>query len=269
MKVHDESPAYLAGVQPYFDFIVKINDISMTHNPSSLVDTLKNFPDTQFDIVLYNIKMRSYRTLVIRKNAKWTGESILGVDILKLTCFTCWYYLIDANEKNSVKLIVYNSETDATREVTVVPNRQWKSETKTVENDSLLGCGIGYGLIHRIPHMRLPANFSEEITSHIHAPALDNNLVQPLPQNDAAANLSSALNYIPESQPFDSTMYKYSQSNYATDYSQSYSQQYYYPENYEIVPNPYHQYQHVLPETYHTEYSDLTQDSYNQPADQI
>lgn len=33
------------------------------------------------------------------------------------------------------------------REVVLVPNRQWGGE-------GLLGCGIGYGLLHRIPKLR-------------------------------------------------------------------------------------------------------------------
>jgi len=43
-----------------------------------------------------------------------------------------------------LRLFVYNSDYDVTREAILVPNRSWGGE-------GLLGCGVGYGLLHRIP----------------------------------------------------------------------------------------------------------------------
>lgn len=43
-----------------------------------------------------------------------------------------------------LRLFVYNSDYDVLREVILVPNRSWGG-------DGLLGCGVGYGLLHRIP----------------------------------------------------------------------------------------------------------------------
>lgn len=43
-----------------------------------------------------------------------------------------------------MRLFVYNSDYDVTREAILVPNRSWGGE-------GLLGCGVGYGLLHRIP----------------------------------------------------------------------------------------------------------------------
>ena len=43
-----------------------------------------------------------------------------------------------------MKLYVYNSETDASREVILTPNSTWGG-------DGSIGCGIGYGYLHRIP----------------------------------------------------------------------------------------------------------------------
>lgn len=39
---------------------------------------------------------------------------------------------------------MYNADYDVTREAILVPNRSWGGE-------GLLGCGVGYGLLHRIP----------------------------------------------------------------------------------------------------------------------
>ncbi len=43
-----------------------------------------------------------------------------------------------------MKLYVYNSDNDSTREINLTPNIGWGGEGS-------LGCGIGYGYLHRIP----------------------------------------------------------------------------------------------------------------------
>ncbi|KAM3593619.1 uncharacterized protein V6R79_017317 [Siganus canaliculatus] len=55
-----------------------------------------------------------------------------------------FFSLIEANEGKPLKLLVYNTETEQCREVVVTPNGAWGGEGS-------LGCGIGYGYLHRIP----------------------------------------------------------------------------------------------------------------------
>uniref|UniRef100_A0A7N4PMI8 PDZ GRASP-type domain-containing protein n=2 Tax=Sarcophilus harrisii TaxID=9305 RepID=A0A7N4PMI8_SARHA len=55
-----------------------------------------------------------------------------------------FFTLIESHEGKPLKLMVYNSETDLCREVVVTPNSAWGGEGS-------LGCGIGYGYLHRIP----------------------------------------------------------------------------------------------------------------------
>ncbi|XP_023557983.1 Golgi reassembly-stacking protein 1 isoform X2 [Octodon degus] len=55
-----------------------------------------------------------------------------------------FFSLIESHEGKPLKLMVYNSESDFCREVTVTPNAAWGGEGS-------LGCGIGYGYLHRIP----------------------------------------------------------------------------------------------------------------------
>lgn len=54
------------------------------------------------------------------------------------------FTLIETNEGKPLKLYVYNSDSDMTREITLTPNNGWGGEGS-------LGCGIGYGYLHRIP----------------------------------------------------------------------------------------------------------------------
>ncbi|KAL9931667.1 hypothetical protein V8E36_009453 [Tilletia maclaganii] len=55
-----------------------------------------------------------------------------------------FYELVERYINRPLRLYVYNSDFDHTREVIIIPNRDWGGE-------GLLGCGVGYGLLHRIP----------------------------------------------------------------------------------------------------------------------
>ncbi|KAL2085252.1 hypothetical protein ACEWY4_018572 [Coilia grayii] len=55
-----------------------------------------------------------------------------------------FFSMIESCEGRPLKLLVYSSKTDQCREVEVTPNGSWGGEGS-------LGCGIGYGYLHRIP----------------------------------------------------------------------------------------------------------------------
>lgn len=54
------------------------------------------------------------------------------------------FSLIENHEGRPLKLYVYNIDEDSCREVIVEPNTKWGGVGS-------LGCGIGYGYLHRIP----------------------------------------------------------------------------------------------------------------------
>jgi len=54
------------------------------------------------------------------------------------------FTLIEAHEGRPLKLYVYNTNEDSCREVSITPNSSWGGKGS-------LGCGIGYGYLHRIP----------------------------------------------------------------------------------------------------------------------
>ncbi|RXK41817.1 hypothetical protein M231_00816 [Tremella mesenterica] len=60
-----------------------------------------------------------------------------------------FYRLIENHVDKPLRLFVYNSDLDNLREVVLYPTRQWGG-------DGLIGCGIGYGLLHRIPQPLTP-----------------------------------------------------------------------------------------------------------------
>lgn len=88
LEVHPNSPASLAGLKPFSDYI--IGSDSILHESEDLFNLIENHD---------------------------------GVNL---------------------KLYVYNFEEDSCREVTITPNSHWGGK-------GLVGCGIGYGYLHRIP----------------------------------------------------------------------------------------------------------------------
>ncbi|CAH7678499.1 GRASP55/65 PDZ-like domain-containing protein [Phakopsora pachyrhizi] len=56
-----------------------------------------------------------------------------------------FYEVVEEHEDRPLRLFVYSADYEVTREVVIVPNRSWGS------GDGLLGCSIGFGLLHRIP----------------------------------------------------------------------------------------------------------------------
>ncbi|EGG09278.1 uncharacterized protein MELLADRAFT_71291 [Melampsora larici-populina 98AG31] len=56
-----------------------------------------------------------------------------------------FYRVVEEHEERPLRLFVYNADYEVTREVVIIPNRSWGS------GEGLLGCSIGFGLLHRIP----------------------------------------------------------------------------------------------------------------------
>ncbi|CAB3361368.1 Hypothetical predicted protein [Cloeon dipterum] len=138
-------------------------------------------------MLVYSSKTQSVRSLQVRPNANWGGQGLLGVSIrfcsFQGASENVWhvldvqpnspaekaglrsesdyiigadsvlhesedlYSLLEAHEGRALSLYVYNSEDDACRQLTLIPNRIWGGEGS-------LGCGIAFGYLHRIPIRR-------------------------------------------------------------------------------------------------------------------
>ena len=81
--------------------------------------------------------------LLVPLNDEKNYEPISGADSV-LHESEDLFTLIEAHEGRPLKLYVYNMETDHCREVSITPNSAWGGEGS-------MGCGIGYGYLHRIP----------------------------------------------------------------------------------------------------------------------
>ncbi|XP_030031372.2 LOW QUALITY PROTEIN: Golgi reassembly-stacking protein 2 [Manduca sexta] len=184
LRVQDGSPGQKANLEPFFDFIVAIENTRLDQDNDTLKDLLKQNIDNTIKMLIYSSKTQSVREVMITPSASWGGQGLLGVSI-RFCSFeganeNVWHVLevhpsspaelaglrpfsdyiigadsimhesedlftlIEAHEGRALKLYVYNANDDTCREVLITPNHMWGG-------DGSLGCGIGYGYLHRIP----------------------------------------------------------------------------------------------------------------------
>uniref|UniRef100_A0A3Q0SN21 PDZ GRASP-type domain-containing protein n=1 Tax=Amphilophus citrinellus TaxID=61819 RepID=A0A3Q0SN21_AMPCI len=182
--VQEDSPALKAGLEPFFDFILSIGNTRLNKENDLLKDLLKANVEKAVKLEVYNSKTQRVRELEVTPSNMWGGQGLLGASV-RFCSFeganeNVWHVLdvepnspaalaglnayidfivgadqvlqdsedffslIEANEGKPLKLLVYNTKTDQCREVVVTPNGAWGGEGS-------LGCGIGYGYLHRIP----------------------------------------------------------------------------------------------------------------------
>ncbi|CAF1288573.1 unnamed protein product [Rotaria magnacalcarata] len=184
LRVQEGSPGHKTGLEAYFDFIVSINGIRLDTDNDRFKEVLKENVGKPVELLVYSSKTQTVRQLTLIPHENWGGQGLLGLSIRFCTFDKAnenvWHVLdvqqhspaalaglrsqndyiigadtllndaedlftlIETNEGKPLKLYVYNSESDMTREITLTPNVGWGGEGS-------LGCGIGYGYLHRIP----------------------------------------------------------------------------------------------------------------------
>ncbi|XP_046990230.1 Golgi reassembly-stacking protein 2 [Schistocerca americana] len=184
LRVQEGSPGQKAGLEAFFDFIVAIGNTRLDQDNDTLKELLKQGIGQKLQMTVYSSKTQSVREVSIEPSTTWGGQGLLGVsirfcsfeganenvwhvlevnpqspaEIAGLRPFTDYiigadsvlhetedlFTLIEAHEGRPLKLYVYNTAEDSCREVTITPNSQWGGQGS-------LGCGIGYGYLHRIP----------------------------------------------------------------------------------------------------------------------
>ncbi|XP_067108470.1 Golgi reassembly-stacking protein 1-like isoform X2 [Osmerus mordax] len=182
--VQENSPAEKAGLNPFFDFIISLDNHRLNQENDLLKELLKVNMEKSVKMEVYSTRTMTLREVEVVPSSMWGGQGLLGASVR----FCGWqganenvwhvldvdvnspaalaglqphgdfivgadqvlqdsedfFSLVEAHEGKPLKLLVYNTETDACREVVVTPNSAWGGEGS-------LGCGIGYGYLHRIP----------------------------------------------------------------------------------------------------------------------
>ncbi|XP_063699849.1 Golgi reassembly-stacking protein 2 isoform X2 [Culicoides brevitarsis] len=189
LRVQDNSPGKIAGMESFFDFILAIDQTRLNQDNDSLKSMLQANLNKETKLTVYSSKTQTIRVITVIPRNDWGGQGLLGVsirfcsfkganenvwhvlevhpsspaEISGLRPFTDYiigadsilhesedlFTLIETHEDRSLKLYVYNTETDSCREVNIIPNSRWGGVEKP--NAGMLGCEIGFGYLHRIP----------------------------------------------------------------------------------------------------------------------
>ncbi|XP_016341609.1 Golgi reassembly-stacking protein 1-like isoform X2 [Sinocyclocheilus anshuiensis] len=182
--LQEDSPAEKSGLEPFFDFIISIGNNRLNQENDMFKDLLKANVEKPVKMEVYSTKTMRIRELEVVPSNMWGGQGLLGASVRfcrfqganenvwhvldvesnspaalaglqehsdfivgadqVLQDSEDFFSLIEAHEGKPLKLLVYNTETNKCREVVVTPNGAWGGEGS-------LGCGIGYGYLHRIP----------------------------------------------------------------------------------------------------------------------
>ncbi|KAI0894920.1 GRASP55/65 PDZ-like domain-containing protein [Annulohypoxylon nitens] len=170
------------GIEPWFDFIVGINGRVIDNpDPRLFAQEVRNCAGASVALGLWSAKGQRTRVLHIPVPAdtrslglslQWTplavasnvwhvldvpanspadnagllpySDYILGTPDGTLHGESGLGELVDDYIGRPLKLWVYNNEYNVTREVEIVPSRDWGGE-------GALGCVLGYGALHRLP----------------------------------------------------------------------------------------------------------------------
>ncbi|XP_070693763.1 Golgi reassembly-stacking protein 2-like [Pempheris klunzingeri] len=200
LRVQENSPGHRAGLEPFFDFIISICDTRLNKDNDTLKELLKVNVEKPTKMLLYSSKTLAVRETTVTPSNMWGGQGLLGVSI-RFCSFdganeNVWHVLevepnspaalaglrahtdyiigadtvmnesedlfsiVETHEGKDLKLYVYNTDTDNCREVVITPNGDWGGEGS-------LGCGIGYGYLHRIP--TLPFSEGKKISFPAHS----------------------------------------------------------------------------------------------------
>jgi len=166
--VQENSPAQQAGLEPYFDFIITIGHSRLNKENDTLKALLKANVEKPVKLEVFNMKTMKGRDGEGVPSNMWGGQGLLGASVrfcsFRRASEHVWHVLdvepsspaslaglcpytdyvvgsdqilqesedfftlIESHEGKPLKLMVYNSESDSCREVTVTPNAAWGGE---------------------------------------------------------------------------------------------------------------------------------------------
>uniref|UniRef100_A0A8D0S3E1 Golgi reassembly stacking protein 1 n=1 Tax=Sus scrofa TaxID=9823 RepID=A0A8D0S3E1_PIG len=170
-RVQENSPAQRAGLEPYFDFIITIGHSRLNKENDTLKALLKANVEKPVKLEVFNMKTMKVREVEVVPSNMWGGQGLLGASVrfcsFRRASEHVWHVLdvepsspaslaglcpytdyvvgsdqilqesedffslIESHEGKPLKLMVYNSESDSCREVTVTPNAAWGGEGST------------------------------------------------------------------------------------------------------------------------------------------
>jgi len=188
-KVKANSPAAEAGLEVFFDFVVEINGVAVGADQNAFFTMIKEAVNVRTKLVVYNTRSQAVRDVFIRPRAwggagllgavvrydtlsnvdsqgfrvvevfpnspaqeagfEANKDYLLGTHEVMFHDLGELVELLNMAQDSTIQLYVYNSESEAIREVSVAPRLGWGG-------DGVIGCDIRTGILHRIPAPRKP-----------------------------------------------------------------------------------------------------------------
>ncbi|KAI3389000.1 hypothetical protein SNEBB_006653 [Seison nebaliae] len=190
LRVAIGSPCSTVGVEPFFDFLVGVNDMRLTNENNDLRNILQANEEKEVEIMVYSSKSRKVRKLRVTPSKKWgTGDDqqfggLLGISI-RFCSFNnaanhVWHVL-DVQHGSPAELAGLRSNTDyiiGSDQILDEPDdlfdlieafeqkplrlfvysreKDYCRELVLTPNrawggEGSIGCSISYGILHRIP----------------------------------------------------------------------------------------------------------------------
>ncbi|KAJ8653669.1 hypothetical protein O0I10_010707 [Lichtheimia ornata] len=205
LKVKENSPAFKAGIEQFFDYIIGINDIKVDNGDSeTLLRILNDSENKPVQLEVYSSKEQAVREVTLIPSSDWhkdnPGEkSLIGCSIRFCSYERAgehvWHVLsVAPNSPAEMAGIIPESDYiigsphavlasedgfyDLVEEHIGKPlqlylyNSEWDScrEVIIVPNHDWgghgsLGCDVGYGLLHRIPRKSASTRPSEDVSA--------------------------------------------------------------------------------------------------------
>ncbi|CAG8531282.1 14891_t:CDS:10 [Funneliformis caledonium] len=248
LRVQENSPAYTVGIEPFFDYIVGINGVQLVIDSSYLQEQLLLNIDKEVILLIYSTKEQEFREVSLIPNRDWSSNSqdgligcsiryclyestnenvwhildvavdspaemaglvsmtdyVIGTPHATLRNESDFYDLIDVYLGKPLRLYVYNADFDVCREVIIVPNHEWGGEGS-------LGCGVGYGYLHRIPKTNKFKSHEQEFTLPWDASPQETRIESSVPAT--TTNLTNYQHYNPENDTITPTLYHVESNN--------------------------------------------------------
>ncbi|KAF9106345.1 Golgi reassembly-stacking protein 2 [Mortierella sp. GBA35] len=184
LRVKDDSPAYRAGIRPFFDYIVAVNGVRLNSETTYLQDQMLAHEDKPLLLDIYSTREQAGRRVEMIPTRKWGDGNggLIGCSI-RFCMFDAvndvvWHILdvahgspaekaglcahsdyvigtpygimrgegdlYDLVEDNIGEPLRLHVYNSETDHIVIIPNEEWGGE-------GLLGCDVGYGYLHRLP----------------------------------------------------------------------------------------------------------------------
>jgi hypothetical protein len=201
LQVSPNSPGEHAALIPFFDFILSANGTPLDKEDNRFATLLQQNLGKPIDLKVYNSKTETIRDTQLIPSDSWGGLGLGGISVrfcdYSKVMENVWHvlevpesspaaqagleahtdYIVGSpevvfNNENDfhnllkshldkpLQLYIYSSLTDSVRLVTLVPSENWGG-------NGVLGCDVGFGLIHRIPTRSDTHDHAHQASQHM------------------------------------------------------------------------------------------------------